>query len=294
MASISIPPILDTAKFRNLNLQLLNKIANQGGGLLGSVAVSNFPATQPVSGNVGVTGEVEIVNDVGNPIPVSFGNINPDFQDFVTATPTTPGAINTADYATLAFSVNGGATGSLIIEGSVDGTNWAATNYIALTSGGSSSSFNVAGLTIGQINTAGLSQVRFRSNTISGPVRIDYVISHNGYGVAFDHAIPSGSNVIGGTYSTPNVAAGTLLNQGSTGYTTAGGTLAAATRKYLLIQNTGTTNPLYVSTDGSTPTATNGFTLAANGGGLVFDGSFVPNGAIKLASTATNFSILWA
>lgn len=37
----------------------------------GSVAVSNLPATQPVSGSVAVTGNVEVVNDVGNPLPVS-------------------------------------------------------------------------------------------------------------------------------------------------------------------------------------------------------------------------------
>ena len=94
--------------------------------------------------------------------------------------------------------------------------------------------------------------------------------------------------------SIPYSNTGTLLNQGSAGFTTTGGTLAAASRRYLLIQNTGTTNPLYVTTDGTTPSATNGFTLATNGGGIVFDGSFVPSGTITLASTATNFSILWA
>jgi hypothetical protein len=36
-----------------------------------SVSVTNFPATQPVSGSVSVNGNVEITNDVGNAIPVS-------------------------------------------------------------------------------------------------------------------------------------------------------------------------------------------------------------------------------
>jgi len=282
-----IPSSLDTAKFRHLNLELLNKIANQGGGLLGSVAVSNFPATQTISGNV------EIANDSGNPIPVS-GVVNSDTSGNGSVTASTPLVVSCLNNSTLAFSANGGATGSIIIEGTIDGTNWLATSYVSLTSGGISSSFNAATQTIGQINTTGLFAVRFRSNTIVGTVPIYYITSRNVYNVALDHPLPAGSNVIGATYSTPNVAAGTLLNQGSTGYTTSGGTLAAATRKYLLIQNTGTTNPLYVTTDGTTPTATNGFTLAANGGGLVFDGSFVPNGAVVLASTATNFSILWA
>ncbi|MCA3068090.1 MAG: hypothetical protein ING73_14340 [Rhodocyclaceae bacterium] len=41
------------------------------GAIAGAVSVSNFPATQAISGNVGVIGAVEIVNDVGNPIPVN-------------------------------------------------------------------------------------------------------------------------------------------------------------------------------------------------------------------------------
>jgi hypothetical protein len=110
---------------------------------------------------------------------------------------------------------------------------------------------------------------------------------------AINASLPSGTNVIGSTYSTPNIAAGTTITQATSGYSTTSGTLTAATRKYLLIQNTGA-NALYVSTDGTTPTATNGFTLASSGGGVVWEGSFVPNGAITLASTGTNYSILWA
>jgi len=282
-----IPSSLDTAKFRHLNLELLNKIANQGGGLLGSVSVTNFPATQTIAGNV------EIANDAGNPIPIS-GVVNSDTSGNGSVTASTPYVVSTFNNSTLSFSANGGATGTVTIEGTIDGTNWLATSYVSLTSGGISSGFNAATQTIGQINTTGLLSVRFRSNTIVGTVPVYYITSRNVYNVALDHPLPAGANVIGATYSTPSIAAGTLLNQGSTGYTASGGTLAAATRKYLLIQNTGTTNPLYVTTDGSTPTATNGFTLAANGGGIVFDGSFVPNGAVVLASTATNFSILWA
>ena len=38
---------------------------------LETISVANFPATQPISGNVGVLGAVEITNDSGNPIPIS-------------------------------------------------------------------------------------------------------------------------------------------------------------------------------------------------------------------------------
>jgi hypothetical protein len=71
---MSFPPVKDnlsTAQFRQYVLSLLESIQSQGGGVLGSVSVLNFPATQAVSGTVGVSGNVEITNDVGNAIPVT-------------------------------------------------------------------------------------------------------------------------------------------------------------------------------------------------------------------------------
>jgi len=288
VSPLTFPNFIDTTADEQ-RWQIYNAITLSGGGGGGGGAVS-IVSPLDTNGNVLV--------DLNTPLPVGgnqIGFVNPDFQDFGNVTQSTPLAITTLNYGSLAFSSNAGGAGTITIEATVDGTNWLATSYVALTSGGISSTFNAATRTIGQINTAGLVAIRFRFSTyVSGSVRIDYINSSNVSTVMLDNPLPAGTNVIGGTYSTPNVAAGTLLNQGSTGFATTGGTLAAATRKYLLIQNTGTTNPLYVTTDGTTPSATNGFTLATNGGGIVFDGSFVPNGAIVLASTATNFSILWA
>ena len=204
--------------------------------------------------------------------------------------------VNTADISTLGFSTTTTATGGTIsIYGSVDGVNYLPTSYAALSSGNSSGTFNAATQTIGQINCVGLVAIAFKANAVTGgSVTITTIGTNSVSNVMLDNALPSGSNVIGGTYSTPNIAAGTLITQATSGYSTTAGTLSAATRKYLLIQNTGTTNALYVTTDGTTPTATNGFTLTASGGGVVWEGSFVPNGAITLASTGTNYSILWA
>jgi hypothetical protein len=287
VSPLTFPNFIDTTADEQ-RWQIYNAITLSGGGGGGG---GNVTIVNPVDGS----GNVQV--DLITSLPTgtnSIGNVNPDTSGNGSVTASTPLAITTVNNSTLGFSANGGATGTVTIEGTVDGTNWLATSYVALASGGVSSSFNAATQTIGQINTSGLLAVRFRSNTIVGTVPIYYITSRNVSNVMLDNPLPAGANVIGATYSTPNVAAGTLLNQGSTGFATTGGTLAAATRKYLLIQNTGTTNPLYVTTDGTTPSATNGFTLATNGGGIVFDGSFVPNGAIVLASTATNFSILWA
>jgi len=42
-----------------------------GGGPASNVAVTNFPVSQTINGTVGVSGEVEVVNDSGNPLPVT-------------------------------------------------------------------------------------------------------------------------------------------------------------------------------------------------------------------------------
>ena len=235
-----------------------------------------------------------IQGQVGGQTPVVSGGITGTTS--VTAGSITAYVVNVAGLSTLSFSTTTTATGGTIgVYGSIDGVNYLATSYVALSTGGSASSFSAATPTIGQINTVGLNYIAFKATSVTGGSVIITTVGANGVSnVMLDNPLPAGSNVIGGTYSTPNVAAGTTITQATSGYSTTSGTLSAATRKYLLIQNTGTTNALYVTTDGSTPSATNGFTLAASGGGVVWEGSFVPNGAITLASTGTNYSILWA
>lgn len=95
------------------------------------------------------------------------------------------------------------------------------------------------------------------------------------------------------TTNAPQSSAGTYSTGSAS--TTASTILAASTsRRYLLIQNIGSVNPLYITTDGSTPSTTNGLFIPANGGSLQFNNSWVPNGVIKAYSTTTNYSILTA
>jgi hypothetical protein len=62
-------------------------------------------------------------------------------------------------------------------------------------------------------------------------------------------------------------------------------------RNYLYISTTGT---IYITLDGTTPTATNGFQVTASAP-LQFETSFVPTGIVTaFASTSTPYSILWA
>jgi len=225
--------------------------------------------------------------------PVTSGGITGTTS--VTAGSVNAYVVNTIDSATLGFSTTTTATGGTIsIYGSVDGVNYLPTSYAALSSGNSSGTFNAATQTIGQINCVGLVAIAFKANAVTGGSVVVTTIGTNAVSnVMLDNALPSGTNVIGGTYSTPNVASGTF---GSATVTTSGTItgLGATTRKYLQIQNIGTANPLYITTDGTTATATNGLVLQPNGGSVTWEGSFVPNGAITGFSTTTTCSFLWA
>ena len=262
---------LSTANFRASILTLASQIASGGSS----------------GGNVTITGSLPSGTN-------SIGSVNPDSTGSGSVTATTPHVVTTTNFGTLAFQSNAVATGNVTIEASVDGTIYTATTYAALTTGNTSSTFSAATATIGQIDVSGFKNIRFRSNTItSGTVGITYNLSKNVSNVMLDNPLPAGTNVIGATYSTPNVASGTF---GSAAVTTSGTItgLGATTRKYLQIQNIGTANPLYITTDGTTATATNGFVLQPNGGSVTWEGSFVPNGAITGFSTTTTCAFLWA
>jgi len=127
----------------------------------------------------------------------NIGNVNSDTSGSGSVTTSTPFVVTTTNFGTLGFQSNGAGTGTVTIEGTVDGTTWTATTYVSLTTGGSSSNFNAAVATVGQINTSALQAIRFRSNTITGTVGITYNLSRNVSNIMLDNALPSGTNVIG-------------------------------------------------------------------------------------------------
>jgi hypothetical protein len=213
-----------------------------------------------VSGSTALgTGALAVQNTAATPAGTnSIGNVNPDVSGNGSVTASTPLTVTTFNNSTLGFSANGGATGTITIEGTVDGTNWLPTSYVALASGGISSSFNAATQTIGQINTSGLFAVRFRSNTIVGTVPVYYISSRNVSNVMLDNPLPAGSNVIGGV-TLPAASAPVYGQQTSTGTATAlpSNTLTSG----IVLTNIGTTNAIWVG--GSGLTTSNGYSLAA-------------------------------
>jgi hypothetical protein len=153
-------------------------------------------------------------------------SVNKDTSGSGSVTTSTPLVITTTNFGTLAFQSNAVATGTVTIEGSVDGTNYTATTYVALASGNTSSSFNAATATIGQIDTSGLRNIRFRSNTIVGTVGITYNLSANVSTFMLDNPLPAGTNVIGAV--TAN--AGTNLNTSALALESGGNLATIATK----------------------------------------------------------------
>lgn len=172
-------------------------------------------------------GTFAVQNTAATPAGTNFiGSVNPDSTGSGSVTTTVPYVVTTTNSGTLAFQSDAAATGNVTIEASVDGTNYTATTYTALTTGNTSSSFNAATATIGQIDTSGFKNIRFRSNTIVGTVGITYNLSKNVSNVMLDNPLPAGSNVIGQV--TAN--AGTNLNT-STLALESGGNLATVATK---------------------------------------------------------------
>jgi hypothetical protein len=103
----------------------------------GTVAVSNFPATQPVSGtvNIGTMPEVEVKNDSGNPVPISDagesitvdGTVSIDDSDkegqfsLDIGSPIDENDFDVSGRAGISIQLTGTWTGLLLIYGSVDG-----------------------------------------------------------------------------------------------------------------------------------------------------------------------------
>ena len=172
-------------------------------------------------------GTFAVQNTAATPAGTNFiGSVNPDSTGSGSVTTTVPYVVTTTNSGTLAFQSDAIATGNVTIEASVDGTTYTATTYAALTSGNTSSSFNAATATIGQIDTSGFKNIRFRSNTIVGTVGITYNLSKNVSNVMLDNPLPAGSNVIGQV--TAN--AGTNLNTSALALESGGNLATVATK----------------------------------------------------------------
>jgi hypothetical protein len=117
---------------------------------------------------------------------------------------------------TVGAQISGTWTGTITVEGSIDGTNWLGTVGVALTSGAASANFSANNII--QINCSGLGFIRLRGNSVAtGSATIRLVANQSVGNVMIDNAIPSGTNTIGsinnisGTVSLPTGASTSAL-----------------------------------------------------------------------------------
>ena len=222
---------LSTANFRASILTLASQIASGGSS----------------GGNVTITGSLPSGTN-------SIGSVNPDTTGSGSVTTSTPLVVTTTNFGTLAFQSNAVATGNVTIEASVDGTNFTATTYTALTSGNTSSTFSAATATIGQIDTSGFRSIRFRSNTIVGVVGITYNLSKSNSNVMLDNPLPAGSNAIGYLSSPSGFAAGQQA------ITASAAALPSASLTTGIVLTNGSSAIVYIG--GSSVTSSTGYALA--------------------------------
>lgn len=89
-------------------------------------------------------------------------------------------------------------------------------------------------------------------------------------------SLPSATVALAGNARTVTNNSNTITTGGTSQQIVA----ANSSRKYLLVQNISDTN-MYLGV-GYTPTTTTGILLASNGGGIIFESSFIPNSAINI------------
>jgi len=102
---------------------------------------------------------------------------------------------------TVGAQISGTWTGTIIVEGSVNGVSWIANPSVSMSTGVPSSTYTSNEII--QINCSGLFQVRLRGNTVASGTAVISLISNQSTGVVMiENSIPAGNNVIGRTILT--------------------------------------------------------------------------------------------
>jgi hypothetical protein len=203
------------------------------------------------------------VDDGNQNLRAACGSYNYSGGSITTSSPTVTygdggNGANLTQYSTFAFqtTITGTITGTVTIQGTINGTTWTNTTYVALTSGNSSSSFNAATATIGQINVSGLLAIRFvlSGGSGTGTVNIAAFATSATSNVMLDNPLPSGTNAIGSLYNPGTFASG---QQAVTA--TAAALPSSALVNGVVITN-GSTATVYIG--GSGVTSSTGYALA--------------------------------
>ena len=210
-----------------------------------------------------------------------------NIMQYETFTAISQTAVVSSTLSTIGFQVTGTFTGTIAVEASVDGTNYLATTYVALTTGNSAASFTAP--TIGQVNSVGLRYIRFRTTAWTSGTAFLTVVSVAGVSnVTLDNPLPAGTNNIGTVgyvqNSTTSTQYGTLI-QGAV--TTAAPTYTSGQTSPLSLDTSGLLRVNVVSGGGSTTATANSVTQSfANGTSNPIQADLT--GGLKIVGTAAN------
>jgi len=214
-------------------------------GTLGTVQVQY---TKLMDGTLGSTNKA-VVNSAG-----SLNVVDPDTTATGSLTSTTSVTLTGQGGCSTAFvQITGTWVGTVVLEGTVDGTNFFGINGVVPTTGVIVASATANGAWT--IDIAGLNQFRVRCSVFtSGTIVVTIRGSVGGALVSLDNALPTGANVIGALTANQSINnaqwGGTnTVNGGVAGTVAVGGVTAAAA--------TSTGNPVRIGAIGRTtnPTA---------------------------------------
>ena len=281
-------------------------ISNITSAVSGSVvSISNFPATQPISGSVSISGTPSVTFGQSS---TTFGAVTgsvsvlnfPATQTIAgTVTANVPLLNNTAFYVsgadvdTIRTVIYSSANGDF---GDDEGAPVDSLNPLPVFVKNEISGTVTVGnsVTIAGTVTANLADQQTDSGT---PIFVAaYVNSPGGSAIPVSQD-PGAGMPVSGTVIVGAMPNGSLTTRFGTP-TTASVAFATtavtnASRKYLLIQNVTTGSNVITVGIGFTPTTTQGIQLTA-GAGITFESSYIPTGAVRILSsvTASNFTIL--
>lgn len=135
----------------------------------------------PITGVVSVSGTVSVAYVDGTTTGSITGSQNLD--------------INTEGYATVGLVITGSWSGSIRIQGSVDGSNFDTTTAASLNSGTLGTTLSSNGSY--QINCSALKTIRILGATVTGTATLTLRKNATAAMIMLDNPIPSGNNVIG-------------------------------------------------------------------------------------------------
>lgn len=152
--------------------------------------------TGSVQGSFSPSGNQSVSGTVGASVIGQAPVIIPDTSATGSILSTDSATFFTNGMGTVAFQTKGSWTGTVVVEGTIDGSTWNSDTYVDFTSGLLANQFTANAQ--GQINTNGLAGVRLRGNTVAtSSVVVGWRSSGGTSNVMLDNSLPQGGNTIG-------------------------------------------------------------------------------------------------